>query len=114
MPPFVGGKPDIESPLSHWDQAATFTSLNDCNDERDSQLKNVAQEAQQIITDKEQSSDFSEGGQFSVVEQTVGASKCVSSDEPGLQATKLHQAKTHHLSLARRHGKKVRAHQSGE
>jgi len=46
MPPFVGGKPDIEAPLSRWDQAATFTSLSDCSDERDRQLKNVAQEAQ--------------------------------------------------------------------
>jgi hypothetical protein len=35
MPPFVGGKPDIEAPLSRWDQAATFTSLSDCSDERE-------------------------------------------------------------------------------
>jgi len=111
MPPFVGGKPDIEAPLSHWDQAATFTSLSDCSDERDRQLKNVAQEAQQIGTEQGQSSDFSESGQFSVVEQTVGAAKCVSSEELGLQATKSRQAKTHHL---RRHGKRPRAHQSGE
>jgi hypothetical protein len=108
MPPFVGGKPDIDAPLSRWDQAATFTSLSDCSDERDRQLKNVAQEAQQIGTEYEQSSDFSEGGQFSVVEQTVGASKCVSSEEPGLQAT---STKAHHRQLSGRHGKQPRAHQ---
>src|ERR1700730_13398095 len=95
MPPFVGGKPAIEAPLSRWDQAATFTSLSDCSDERDRQLKNVAQEAQQIGTEQEQSSDFSEGDQFSVVQQTVGASKCVSSEEPGLRATELRPAKAH-------------------
>jgi len=59
MPPFVGGKPDIEAPLSRWDQSAKFTSLSDCSDERDRQLKNVAQEAQQIGTEHEQSSDAS-------------------------------------------------------
>jgi hypothetical protein len=114
MPPFVGGKPDIEAPLSRWDQAATFTSLSDCSDERDRQLKNVAQEAQQIGTEQEQSSDFSEGDRFSVVEQTVGASKCVSSEEPGLQATKLRPAKAHHSPSPRRHNKKSIAHQSGK
>src|SRR3984957_17731836 len=85
MPPFVGGKPDIEAPLSRWDQAATFTSLSDCSDERDRQLKNVAQEAQQIGTEHEQSSNFDDREQFSVVEHSVDASKCVSSEEPGLQ-----------------------------
>jgi hypothetical protein len=114
MPPFVGGRPDIEAPLSRWDQAATFTSLSDCSDERDRQLKNVAQEAQQIDAEHEHSSDFSEGDQFSVVEQTVGASKCVSSEEPGLQATELRPAKAHHPQLSHRHGKKPRAHQSGK
>jgi hypothetical protein len=108
MPPFVGGKPDIEAPLSRWDQAATFTSLNDCSDERDRQLKNVAQEAQRIDKEQEQSSDFSEGDQFSLVEQTVAASKCVSSEEPGLQATKLRPAEAHHSPLSRRHGRKPR------
>jgi hypothetical protein len=108
MPPFVGGKPDIEAPFSRWDQAATFTSLSDCSDERDRQLKNVAQEAQQINTEHEQSSDVSEGDQFSFVEQTVGASK--SSEEPGLQATELRPAKTYHPWSSHRHGKKPRAH----
>src|ERR1700738_306654 len=92
MPPFVGGKPDIEAPLSRWDQAAKFTSLSDCIDERDRQLKNVAQEAQQIGTEHQQSSDIGETDQFSVVEQTVGASKCVSNEEPGLQAKELRPA----------------------
>jgi hypothetical protein len=105
MPPFMGGKPDIEAPLSRWDQAAKFTSLNNCNDERDRQLKNVAQEAQQINKEHEQSSDFSEGDQFSFVEQTVTASKCVSSEEPGLQATTLRPAKAYHPPLSRRHRK---------
>jgi hypothetical protein len=104
----VGGKPDIQAPLSLWDQAATFTSLSDCSDERDRQLKNVAQEAQQINTEHEQSSDVSEGDQFSFVEQTVGASK--SSEEPGLQATELRPAKTYHPWSSHRHGKKPRAH----
>lgn len=114
MPPFVGRKPDIEAPLSRWDQAATFTSLSDCSDERDRQLKNVAHEGQQIATEHELSSDFSEGDQFSVVEQTVGGSKCVSSEEPGLQATELRPAKEHHQGIARRHSKKPRPHQSGK
>ena len=113
MPPFVDGKP-VEAPLSRWDQAAKFTSLSDCSDERDRQLKNVAQEAQQIGTEQEQSSDFSEGDQFSVVEQAVGASKCVSSEEPGLQATALRPAKAHHSRVSRRHGKKPITHQSGK
>jgi hypothetical protein len=60
----VGGKPDIEAPLSRWDQAATFTSLSDCSDERDRQLKNAAREAQQIGGEHEHSSDFSESDQF--------------------------------------------------
>ena len=114
MPPFAGGKPDIEAPLSKWDQSAKFTNLNDCSEERDRQLKNVAQEAQQIGTEQEQSSDFSEGDQFSVVEQTVGASKCVSSEEPVLRATELRPAKAHHPPLSHRHDKKPRAHQSGK
>jgi hypothetical protein len=70
MPPFVGGKPGIEAPLVRWDQAATFTSLSDCSDERDRQLKNVAQEAQQIGKEQEQSSDVVDGDRFSAVEQT--------------------------------------------
>jgi hypothetical protein len=111
MPPFVSGKPDIEAPLSRWDQAATFTSLSDCSDERDRQLKNVAQEARQIGTEHQQSSDIDETGQFSVVEQTVGASKCVSSAEPGLQATEL---RPHHSRVSHRHGKKPIEHQSGK
>jgi hypothetical protein len=114
MPPFVGGKPDIEAPLSRWDQAATFTSLSDCGDERDRQLKNVAQEAQQIGTEPRPSSDIGDSNHFSIVEQTVGASKCVSSEEPGLQATELRSAKTHHPPFSHRHGKKSRAHQSGK
>jgi hypothetical protein len=115
MPPFVGGKPDIEAHLSHWDQAATFPSLNDCSDERDRQLKNVAQETQEIDKEHdEQSSDFSEADQFSLVEQTVAASKCVSSEEPGLPATKLRPAEAHHSPLARRHGKKPIAHRRGK
>jgi hypothetical protein len=105
MPPFVGGKPNIEAPLSRWDQAATFTSLSDCSDERDRQLKNVAQEAQQINTEHGQASAFSEADQFSVVGQAVTASKCVSSEEPGLQATALRPAKVHHSRVSRRHGK---------
>jgi len=64
MPPFVGGKPDIEAPLSRWDQSAKFTSLSDCSDERDRQLKNVAQEAQQIGTEHEQSSDLTTVNNF--------------------------------------------------
>ena len=83
----------LKLPLSRWDQAAKFTSLSDCSDERDRQLKNVAQEAQRIGTEQEPSSGFSEGHQFSVVEQTVAASKCVSSEEPRLQATKLRPTK---------------------
>jgi hypothetical protein len=106
MPPFVGGKPDIEAPLSRWDEAAKFTSLSDCSDERDRQLKNVAQEAQQIGTEHERSADFGDSDQFSVVEQTVGASKCVSSEEP--------TATSHHSRVSRRHGKKPIAHQSGK
>jgi hypothetical protein len=69
MPPFVGGKPHIEAPLSRWDQAATFTSQSDCSDERDRQFENVAQEAQQIETEHEQSSNFNDGDQFSVALQ---------------------------------------------
>jgi hypothetical protein len=111
MPPFSGGKPDIAAALSRWDQVATFTSLSDCSDERDRQLKNVAQEAQQIGTEQGHSSDLSEGDQFSVVEQTVGASKCVSSQESGLQAT---STKAHHRQLSGRHRKKPGAHQSGK
>jgi hypothetical protein len=114
MPPFVGGKPDIEAPLSRWDQAAKFTSLSDCSDERDHQLKNVAQEAQQIGTEHEGSSDFVDRDQFSVVEQSVGASKCVSSEEQGLEATGLRPAKVHHSRVSRRHGKKPIAHQLGQ
>jgi hypothetical protein len=112
MPPFVGGKPGIEAPLSRWDQAATFTSLSDCSDERDRQLKNVAQQAQQINTEHEQASAFSEADQFSVVGQAVTASKCVSSEEPGLQATALRPAKVHHSRVSRRHRKRPIAHQS--
>ena len=111
MPPFVSGKPDLQAPLSQWDQAATFASLSDCTDERDRQLKNVAQEAQQIGTEQGHSSDLEEGDQFSVVDQTVGASKCVSSEEPGLQAT---STRVHHSGVSRRHGKKRKAHQSGK
>ena len=33
---------------------------------------------------------------FSIVEQTVSASKCGSSEEPGLQAIELRPAKAHH------------------
>jgi hypothetical protein len=70
----------------------------------------VAEEAQQIETDHQQSSDIAETNQFSVVEQTVvAASKCVSSEEPGLQTT---LTKAHHRQLSGRHGKKPRAHQS--
>jgi len=47
----------------------------------------VAQEGKQIGTEQRHSSGLSEGAQFSVVEQTVGASKYVSSQESGLQAT---------------------------
>jgi hypothetical protein len=105
MPLFVGGKPDIEAHLSHWDQAATFPSLNDCSDERDRQLKNVAQEAQQMGTEHEGSSDRYFSDQFSVVEQTVSASKCVSSEEPGLRAIESRSDKSHHPRVSRRHSK---------
>jgi hypothetical protein len=91
-----------------------ITSLSDCSDERDRQLKNVAQEAQQINTEHEQASAFSEADQFSVVGQTVGASKCVSSDEPGLRALEVRPANAHHFRGSRRHGKKPRPHQSGK
>jgi hypothetical protein len=113
MAPFVGGKLDIEAPLSRWDQVATFATLSDRSDGRSRQLKNVAQEAQQIVTELERSSDFGDRDHFSVVEQMVGASKCVSSEEPGLQA-ELRPATLHHSRVSRRHGKKPIAHQSGK
>jgi hypothetical protein len=42
-----------------------------------------------IDREHEQSPDLSGEDQFSVVEETVTASKCVSSEEPELQAIKL-------------------------
>jgi hypothetical protein len=108
MPPFCGWQTGHSgSPLAVG-PSGDLHSLSDCSDERDRQLKNVAQEAQQINTEHEQSSDVSEGDQFSFVEQTVGASK--SSEEPGLQATELRPAKTYHPWSSHRHGKKPRAH----
>jgi hypothetical protein len=105
MPPFAGGKPDVEAPLSRWDQSAKFTSLSDCSEERDRQLKNVAQEAQQMGTEHEGSSDRYFSDQFSVVEQTVSASKCVSSEEPGLRAIESRSDKSHHPRVSRQHSK---------
>jgi hypothetical protein len=60
-PPFVGGKPDIAAPLSHWDQTATFTSLSDCSDERDRQLKkrgSRSQEAREVGMEHQPSSEI--------------------------------------------------------
>jgi hypothetical protein len=116
-PPFVGGKPDIEAPLSRWNESAKFTSLSDCGEERDRQLQNVAQEAQQIRTEYEMSSDryLRENDEFSVIEQTVTGSKCVSSEEPGLRATELHSSKSHSPRVSRfRHCKKPIAHRYGK
>jgi hypothetical protein len=102
MPPFAGGKPDINATLSRWDQAAKFENLSDCNEERDRQLNNVAQDAQQIGTEYEGSSDRYFSDQFSVVEQTVSASKCVSSEAPELRATEVRSGKSHHSRTSRR------------
>jgi hypothetical protein len=108
MPPFVGGKPDIQAPLSRWDQSAKFSSLGDCSEERDRQIKNVAQEAQLIGKEPGGTSDryFSDSDQFSVVQQTVSASKCVSSEEQGLRAIELRSGKSHHSRESRRNSKK--------
>jgi hypothetical protein len=120
-PPFVGGNPDIEAPLSQWDESAKFTSLNDCSDERDRQLQGVIQEAQEISAEYKESPDqyLRDIDEFSNIEQTVTGSKCVSSEDPGLQAGEhLHSSKahSHHVSRVRRsrkaHRKPIRSRPS--
>src|SRR5580704_5955763 len=89
-PPFQGGNPNLGAPLLQWDQSAIFTSLSDCTDERNRELQGASEESQRITSEYLENPDqyVRDINQFSVVEQTVNGSQCVSSIDSRMQVPK--------------------------
>jgi hypothetical protein len=76
-------------------------------DERNSQLQCAFEESQRISSEYPENPDryLRDVNQFSVVEQSVNGSKCVSSDDPRLQMPKFPPSKAHSRRI--RHKKKT-------
>ncbi len=106
-PPFQDGNLNLGAPLLQWDQSAIFASLSDCLDDRNRQLQGASEESQHITSEYLENPEqyVRDTNQFSVVEQSVNGSQCISSNDPRLQTPKHASSKAHARRI--RHKKKA-------